>query len=68
MEKNRIDVIPFQTTDVNTPSAYEMFAQEDLKNRILLINDHIDEMVIDEQVMCILRWNHSFLRRIFSTC
>lgn len=57
MEKNRIDVIPFQTADVSTPSAYEMFAQEDLKNRILLINDHIDEMVVDEQVMCILRWN-----------
>lgn len=54
--KNRIDVfVPSMEDDVSSP--YDAFIREDLKNRVLLINNQITASVVDEQVMCILRWN-----------
>ena len=55
--KNRIDVLlPNMDGDEST-SPYDSFVKEDLQNRILLINEQITELCVDEQMMCILRWN-----------
>lgn len=55
--KERIDVlVPGMCAD-NSASPYDSFIREDLENRILLINEQITDVVVDEQVMCILRWN-----------
>lgn len=55
--KNRIDVLlPNLETD-SSSSPYDAFVKEDLRNRILLINEQITDLIVDEQVMCILRWN-----------
>ncbi len=55
--KERIDVlVPGMCADDST-SPYDSFIREDLENRILLINEQITDVVVDEQVMCILRWN-----------
>jgi ATP-dependent Clp protease protease subunit len=55
--KDRIDVLLPGMNDDSSFSPYDEFIKEDLKNRILLINERITDIVIDEQVMCILRWN-----------
>ena len=55
--KNRIDVLMPGICGDNSASPYDVFIKEDLENRILLINEQITDVVVDEQVMCILRWN-----------
>lgn len=55
--RDRIDVLLPGMNDDSSFSPYDEFIKEDLKNRILLINERITDIVIDEQVMCILRWN-----------
>lgn len=55
--KDRIDVLLPGMNDDSSFSPYDEFIKEDLKNRVLLINERITDIVIDEQVMCILRWN-----------
>lgn len=55
--KNRIEaaLLPMMSGDSSSP--YDAFVKEDLDNRILLINEQISDLVVDEQVMAILRWN-----------
>lgn len=55
--KERIDVLVPATCGDNSSSPYDQLMREDLDNRILLINEQISDLVVDEQVMCILRWN-----------
>ncbi len=55
--KNRIDVLVPSIGGDDSSSPYDVFVREDLKNRVLLINEQITDLVVDEQVMCILRWN-----------
>lgn len=55
--KNRLDVLLPDMDEANAISPYDEFVKEDLKNRILLINERITDIAIDRQAMCILRWN-----------
>lgn len=55
--KNRIDVLLPDITGEDSSSPYDAFVKEDLQNRILLINEQITDLCVDEQMMCILRWN-----------
>ena len=55
--KECIDVLVPTTCGDNSSSPYDLLVRDDLDNRILLINEQITELVVDEQVMCILRWN-----------
>lgn len=55
--KNRLDVLLPDMDEANVLSPYDEFVKEDLKNRVLLINERISDVAIDHQVMCILRWN-----------
>lgn len=55
--KNRIDVLIPGTVSDGSSSPYDMLVKEDLDNRVMLINEQITDLIVDEQVMCILRWN-----------
>lgn len=55
--KERIDVLLPNMDAESSVSPYDAYVREDLQNRILLINEQITDLVVDEQVMCILRWN-----------
>lgn len=55
--KNRIDVLLPGMDCGDATSPYDAFVKEDLANRILLINEQITDLCVDEQMMCILRWN-----------
>lgn len=55
--RNRIEATLIPMTGGDCSSPYDAFAKEDLDNRILLINEQISDLVVDEQVMAILRWN-----------
>lgn len=57
MEKNRIDVLVPGMSCEDSSSPYDAFVKQDLENRILLINEQITDLCVDEQMMCILRWN-----------
>lgn len=54
--KNLIDVA-LPILDYDNTSPFDAFVKEDLQNRILVLNQSITEEIIDEHVMCILRWN-----------
>lgn len=54
--KNLIDVA-LPILDYDNTSPFDVFVKEDLQNRILVLNQSITEEIIDEHVMCILRWN-----------
>ena len=55
--KNRLDVIMPGIDCDNGLSPYDSLLKEDIQNRVLLINEHITDVTVDNQVMCILRWN-----------
>lgn len=55
--RERIDALISNMCGDNSFSPYDQLMKEDLDNRILLINEQISELVVDEHVMCILRWN-----------
>ena len=55
--KNRLDVLmPSMDCEAGI-SPYDALLKEDIQNRVLLINEHISDVTVDNQVMCILRWN-----------
>ena len=41
----------------NQMSTYEELYRENLENRVLVLNDEIDEAVIDDFILYILKWN-----------
>jgi hypothetical protein len=55
--RNRIDVGVLGVGCEDSISPYDSLTKADIDNRVMLINEQISDLVVDQQVMCILRWN-----------